>query len=67
MLHLMESFSGNIYLIQIVKLKHSLTRSFAYTWWEKIREGREKERIERKIGNLPVVQDLGPAGLSFNI
>lgn len=28
---------------------------------------RERERSERKIGNLPVVQDLGPAGLSFNI
>lgn len=31
----------------------------------KRRKGRE--RSERKIGNLPVVQDLGPAGLSFNI
>lgn len=37
---------------------------------EKVRDEEgdgQRERSSRKIGNLPVVQDLGPAGLSFKI
>lgn len=46
--------------IQLVKLD-CFTRSVCINL---VKEERERERSERKIGNLPVVQDLGPAGLS---